>query len=280
MKERQVLAYFGHHKCGSTWIASILAETCRRMRMNYAYFHSSYMFQERLDVFVAEHQLDALTYANAKIAHVKHMSSFRGFHVVRDPRDLLVSAYFSHLYSHPTKDWPALEEHRQQLQRVSKEEGLLLEMQFSKVVFDDLDSWDYAQPNVFEMKLETLAYDPYEPLIQVFSFLGILDERYGVKAYLSCATSQKIRGIMKQIAPLVIVPGKISIHDLLAIIYRNRFSAKTGGRAQGKEDVTSHYRKGVPNDWMNHFTPAVRQQFKNEYQELLLMLGYETTADW
>ncbi|GAK50565.1 hypothetical protein U14_01797 [Candidatus Moduliflexus flocculans] len=280
MRERQVFAYFGHHKCGSSWLAAILAEICRRMRLNYAYVHSSHMFHEQLEAFITERRLHALAYTNAKMNYVKEMPPFRGFHVVRDPRDLLVSAYFSHLHSHPTEGWPALEEHRQRLQQVSQEDGLLLEMQFSKIVFDDLASWDYAQPNVLEMKLETLAHDPYEPLIQAFSFLGMLDERYGIKAYLSCAISQKIRGIVKQIAPLAGMPGKISIHDLLAIIYRNRFSAKTGGRLQGKEDVTSHYRKGVPNDWVNHFTPAIRQQFKNEYQELLLRLGYETTTDW
>jgi hypothetical protein len=53
-----------------------------------------------------------------------------------------------------------------------------------------------------------------------------------------------------------------------------------GGRAPGEEDVTSHYRKGVPGDWKLHFGPAHIDYFKQHYNDLLLKLGYEQSPDW
>lgn len=280
MNSSPLFAYFGHHKCGSTWLCSIMHEICQRINLNYAYVHSPYMFHGRLNSFVQENQTEFLAYTNAKIRYIEELDHFQGFHVIRDPRDILISAYFSHLYSHPTDDWSALKEHRQQLQKVSKDEGLLLEMQFCRDVFTDLYTWNYTQPNVIEMKMEEFAYDPYESLIRAFSFLGLLDERYGVKVFLCRAIRHKIYRTFKHFMPFHWNPGKISIHDLLAIVYRNRFSAKTGGRKQGEENVKSHYRKGTPGDWMNHFTPDHHEYFKKEYNDVLLKLGYETTPDW
>lgn len=59
-----------------------------------------------------------------------------------------------------------------------------------------------------------------------------------------------------------------------------RFSEITKGRKQGQEDASSHYRKGVAGDWKLHFTPALKDAFKQKYPGMLERLGYEDDDQW
>ena len=63
-------------------------------------------------------------------------------------------------------------------------------------------------------------------------------------------------------------------------MHDNRFSNYAGGRKEGEENVSSHYRKGVAGDWKNHFKPEHVERFKELYGELLLKLGYEQAPEW
>jgi hypothetical protein len=131
-------AYFGHHKCATTWIISMAHHVCHRLGLKLVTAGSAEVFKHQLPQFVAANKIDFLCYSNATIEHVNTLDNFRGFHVVRDPRDIIVSAYFSHLHSHPTDEWPALLAHREQLKSVSRDEGLFVEMAFSRQELEDL----------------------------------------------------------------------------------------------------------------------------------------------
>ena len=58
------------------------------------------------------------------------------------------------------------------------------------------------------------------------------------------------------------------------------FEQLSGGRTQGEEDSASFYRKGVADDWKNHFTERDKEIYKEEAGELLIRLGYEKDYDW
>ncbi len=58
------------------------------------------------------------------------------------------------------------------------------------------------------------------------------------------------------------------------------FEQLSGGRAQGEEDSSSFYRKGVAGDWKNNFTEEDKEVFKREAGETLIRLGYEKDLDW
>ena len=64
------------------------------------------------------------------------------------------------------------------------------------------------------------------------------------------------------------------------MVYARRFAAKTHGRAAGVEDITSHYRKGLPGDWVNHFTRSHAEAFDERFGDLLVRLGYEESSSW
>ena len=57
-----------------------------------------------------------------------------------------------------------------------------------------------------------------------------------------------------------------------AAIRACRFERLTG-RARGKEDISSHERKGIVGDWRNYFTDRVKGVFKERFGPLLLCDG-------
>jgi Sulfotransferase domain len=192
-----------------------------------------------------------LVCANAEMRYVPDLSlvdnGFRGFHIVRDPRDIVVSAYFSHLYSH--KPFDGLAERRDRLQAVSKKEGLLLELENRQYEFRAMFDWDYGQPNVLELRMEEVTTAAAAEVPRIIDFLG-LGEGDGL--------TEKRLG---------------------QIIAANEFSV-LAGRSPGEEDVQDHYRKGVPGDWVNHFGAEHVAYFKEYYGELLIKLGYEKDDNW
>lgn len=223
---------------------------CKSTGQKFMNFHNPSMFNKDLRKYLEESDVDFLAYINADYQYVSAIDNYRGFHVIRDPRDICVSAYFSHLYSHPTNNWPQLVEIRAKLKGLSKDDGLMLELELRKSQFTQMYNWDYSLSNVMEFKMEKMTAEPDDTFLEIFRFLGLLDAR------------------------------SISITRLLRIVHDNSFSKKAGGRRSGEEDVKSHYRKGVAGDWVNHFTKRHIEYFKEHYNDLLVKLGYESGRDW
>jgi hypothetical protein len=241
--------------------------------------------------FVTTHGVEVLSYANANLAQTQTLPSFRGFHVVRDPRDVLVSAYFSHKKTHGTTGWPELIAHRKRLQSMPKHDGLLAEMEFSAPFFEDMLTWDYDQENVLELKMEEVTAHPVEHFLTIATFLSILTtedtsslaqfaRRIAAKAN---RWNHRGRRLMPGSLPLFPIPRRpldtIS-GKLVTEIVEARTFEKLTGRKKGQEDRNTHLRKGVPGDWVNHFDSAHVRAFKDRYNDLLLKLGYEDTPNW
>jgi hypothetical protein len=256
-----LLAYFGHHKAASTWIRDVVQDACEQLRLRCAYVHSPRQFESGLKRFVEQHQVDFLIHANAQLDHVREiLGDLRGIHVVRDPRDMAVSAYFSHLNSHPAKEFPHLLEYRDKLRNSTKEDGLLMELA-RPYVYGAMAAWDYSLPNVLELRMEDILRDPRESFGRVFAFLGIVEGH-----------PESWEGGAGR--------PRLTLDKVAEIVARNDFTEKTGGRRPGEEDVNSHYRKGVPGDWRNHFTERHKDYIKKNLNGLLVKLGYEQGDNW
>ncbi len=277
-----LLAFFGHHKCASTWVHSILAPVCAEAGWRLAYLYDEGSFGNDLAAHVAAQRIDVLSYVNADARFLQGLPPFRGFHVVRDPRDLVVSAYFSHRNSHPTRDWPELIEHRARLQALGKDEGLLLEMEFDRPYLEEMLRWDYGQPHVLELRMEDLTPDPYRQFLRIFGFLGILDESHQRKGQQLGFVFDSALNILhhQHKWPWPRRRASFPAGRLLDMVHDNRFSNFAGGREAGQVDEASHYRKGVAGDWRNHFGDRHAARFQELYGEVLLKLGYEASADW
>lgn len=280
---RQLLCYFGHHKCASTWVHNIVENVCDEAGWRSAYLANSEMFGGDLSAWLAAHPIEFLCLVNADWDHVQRLDgNYRGFHMVRDPRDILTSAYFSHLHSHKTGAWPALVEHRKRLAATDKNEGLMLELDFNADVFAEMARWNRDQPQVLELKMEEFTTDPLNSWLAVFRHLGIMDEGHKGKLEQIKASVRSALNVAHHHGrwPFGRTLESLPAERLLGIVHDNRFETKTGGRREGEEQVTSHYRKGVAGDWANHFTQAHVDAFKERYGDLLLLLGYESSLDW
>jgi lipopolysaccharide transport system ATP-binding protein len=167
------------------------------------------------------------------------------FVVVRDLRDTLVSLYFSFKFSHPTIN-PVVTEWRVALRAHTEEEGLLRLMHqllpHSATVHH---SWHEAGERL--IRYEDLLTDDLNILGEVLLGECRLDIPYERlrQAVLDC-----------------------------------RFEKLTQGRPRGQEDQFAHERKGVVGDWRNHFTPRVKQEFKDIYGKLMVQTGYERDLNW
>ena len=58
------------------------------------------------------------------------------------------------------------------------------------------------------------------------------------------------------------------------------FRSMSGGRGAGQADDGSFVRKGVAGDWANHFTPELKEIYKDAIGEFLIEFGYERDLSW
>jgi hypothetical protein len=222
---------------------------CACASLKIAHHHYESFFDGDIVALHDREPFDFWRYTNADINFVRPVKDLLGFHVVRDPRDVIVSAYFSHYYSHPDEYWPRLRHYRPYLRSLAKRDGLLAEMEFNALFLAHMLMWDYTNPRILELRFEDMITDRAMYFERAFRHLGV-------------------------------VPVQLSVDALTEIVEKYSFERLSGGRRAGSEDLTSHYRRGVPGDWRSHFQPCHVEYFKQLYNPLLLKLGYETREDW
>ena len=237
-------AVFGHHKCASTWLINVVGMAAESIGVNVTYFHAPEQFGNDLNNAFNEVGDGIVVWANADYSLIEG-HDVNAIHIVRDPRDVIVSGYFSHRNSHPTEGWPTLMAHRQALQAASEDEGILLEMSWPETILNirRMKNWDYSNSNILELKYEYLLKDD-SLFLECFSMLQLYED-----------------GLTEQL-------GRRAIEA-------NRFEKKAKGRKRGEEDVSSHFRKGKAGDWKNHFTPEQTAAYKRVAGDWFERHGYD-----
>ena len=168
---------------------------------------------------------------------------YKAFFVMRDPRDILISWYFSMKHSHTALG--NVVKLREILDGMSFHEGISYAMEHlnDRGYFQALASWIDAprrDPNTLVVRFEDLIGPASE---EVF---GIL--------FKHC----DIRMPRKQQC------GLLEKYSLKAL----------SGRRPGQEDMRHHYRKGISGDWRNHLNDSLATRFKELAGDLLSRLGY------
>jgi hypothetical protein len=166
---------------------------------------------------------------------------YRAFFVLRDPRDIVVSSYFSTRNSHtPMGDVLQV---RKVLQEKPVKEGMLyvIDHLAAKGTFRDLRAWATAPPN------EAVALFRYEDLT---------GERQ----------QDEVDRMMRHCG-IVIPPA-----ELTGLLSRYSFSRMRS--TPERPETVSHYRKGRPGDWRNHFDDDIQEAFTAATGDLVERLGY------
>lgn len=288
--------YCGHHKCASQYIKTILGQSAILMGWSMKVdsipsqlpmgYHLREPFASRIlakQEMLARGAYDLICLENADseaLAVLEAHHDYRGFHVIRDPRDIVVSGYFSHRYSHPRSEYksPWLWQHRSHLASLPDlESGLLAEIEFCSTYFARLHEWNYQNPNILEIRYEGLIVEPMVTFMQIYRFWGIR-----VPAFAPLALAQLLPNYVQYRLHGRSLPKRTDLPQLVLwlLLRRHAFARKSGGRARGTENIEHHYRKGIAGDWRNYFTPRLKDAFKQGYPNLLSKLGYELDDQW
>lgn len=161
------------------------------------------------------------------------------FFVMRDPRDVLVSWYFSIKSSH--SDSREIGPLRAELQRLSTSDGLRFAVDYLNEygLFQAMRSW--ANADVLRFRYEDLTGpDARSHLADLMRHCDIC----------------------------------ISADDLDGVLQTHSFE-KLSGRRRGDEDVRAHFRKGVAGDWHNHFDHAVDAHFTKVAGDVVALWHYD-----
>lgn len=256
---------FGHHKCASSYVNDIFLDIRKRTASTLTFNPNKANGKcvEELVIFQnAQHEdLDLIS------------SDFKGLHIIRDPRDIVVSAYFSHLKTHPLQSW--LETHREELLKMDKDEGLFATIDFMAYQMCDFMEWDYSDDRIFEIKFEEMVASP-SVLIDGLNFIGLIEEISSMQRYLKFLQ----RGLRNKGLNFGHVSMGIPKREVLEILSNHSFAKKAKGRKSGQVDTSSHYRKGEPGDWRNHFTKEHADYFNKKHGALLIKQGYEKDLNW
>jgi len=245
---RPLPIFCGHHRCGTTWIYRVLREVCEdHLGLRVLQARGEAEFGSDLASVRARQGVDVVSYINADFRFVRGVE-VAGVHVVRDPRDLLVSAYFAHAFSHPTDGWPELAEFRRTLARRSPAEGLRLELDFCQNVMEDMRGWPRHVPGIVEMRFEELIEEPLAGFAEMFARLGL--------------------------------EQAVESGALATVVGAHSFERLSGGRARGEVDRDSHYRSGLAGEWRQRFDARLAREFEARYGDLLRRYGYEGDGSW
>lgn len=240
MKNHPALIHVTHWKAGSQWVHKIL-RTC---------FPDQIVPPTLGNIqFVNQQILSGRVYPTVYVTKEEFDTArlpenwFR-FIVIRDLRDTLISGYFSIKISHPPMGQIA--EWRKILNEVDMEAGLIFLM----------DNW---LPDSAAIQRSWLNAN--EPLLR-YEYLLQNDLEIFKEIFLKQAGLQ------------------IPFQTLEDAVISSRFENVTGGRQLGQENANAHERKGTPGDWKNHFSPKIKDAFKQRYNDLLVRSRYESDASW
>lgn len=227
-----------HHKTGTVWMMHIFQDICRLLKLKF-YSGTQDSLPEICDVFFQMH-------SNFNFQQINF--HYKGIHLIRDPRDRIVSGVFFHQWS--DEKW--LHEKSEKFHGLSYQEKLnsfthfddqlLFEME--NAAFSDIGqmmNWNYQNRHFFEAKYEQLVLDESLQLFnEIFRFLGF--------------NNSKIPSLLKIAAH----------HSLFG----------------GTDMSIKHIRSGKPGEWKKYFSKQHKLRFVELYGNALAELGYELNNDW
>jgi len=227
-----------HHKTGTVWLLNLFSAIAEEFGWK-LHYGSQADLPLGTDIFFNDQSHFDL--GNPE-------GPYRGIHLIRDPRDILISAAMYH--RHSKESW--LHQRRRKFWGLTYQEALnrlpdldaqiLFEMKHStRATIRHLLAWDYQNPNFIEVKYEDLIQDRELILFRrIFQFLGFPES---------------------------------SLDRLCQISYAQSLFS-------GQVVNTGHIRSGRPSQWVDVFNYTLRRRFIDNFGDALIRLGYEPDNNW
>lgn len=240
-----------HHKTGTVWMSSVFNAIATRLGVRYIDFWANggdvdWRSGERFILF----NYHSIFRTNAEMLDADNV---RILHLVRDPRDVLISALKFHLRSdekwllEPSADFGG-KSYQQVLKDLpSKYDQYVFEMEHSsRNTLGQMERWDYGRSNCFEARYGELISDVDLQLWEeIISFLGFEDHEREVCR--ECFWRFSLFGDLA---------GSDHVH------------------------VKSHVQSGREGQWRTEFDATIAQAFVARFPTVLQTLKYEPDGAW
>lgn len=241
--KRHLIIHGAHHKAGTLYFHNIFRKLCEL---------KGWIFETSTNGKTKPHEDTDIFLSYVSKFDFVSIGNYVGSHMIRDPRDMLISGYFYHKWCNEkwcniNKDKFNGKTYKEMLNTLPKDDGIIFEMQHSfKFNLNSMTEWNYYNPLILELRFEDMINNEEFLFSKVF-------EHYGLT--------------------------KREIKQALKIVGRYKFEKKTG-RKKGEEQTNHHLRKGIAGDWENHFSEKTRAEFKKLFPGALYKLGYEPDDNW
>ncbi|NJL82057.1 MAG: sulfotransferase domain-containing protein [Chloroflexaceae bacterium] len=240
-RKQKLIIHCSHHKAGTVWFSNVLKEVANQFGLQFQYCRQEKLYLTT-EIFLEDHScLD-----------FEKLPPHRGSHIIRDPRDMIISGYFYHLWTH--EKWANIprqkygdRSYKDYLNSLDLEAGILAEIKRAiNGGIKEMSIWDYTDPNFINIKYEDLVKNEREIFSSIFRHYGFHER---------------------------------AIAQSLEIV--DYYSFKNVKKREAKENFKkSHLRSGRSGEWRELFTDAHKAYFKEHCGDILLKLGYETNYDW
>jgi hypothetical protein len=252
----QLIVHFGYHKAMTVFFIRIFQTIAKK----YHFYHKHH--NADLKGFYKDvHNKKGLRIVsvNNQLVNFSFFPKYKGTHLVRDPRDLLVSGYRYH--QHCNEPWSlqifdkesielfgikelGLEKKAQGLnfqellKNIDKEAGYLLELNLRKPHFKAMWNWDYSNPNILELRYEDIFGNEIDVFQNIFAHYGF---------------------------------PKNYIDTCLQLVRQFSFKALT---ESGQVGSSKHAAVGKAGQWKNELPEMIIRVFHDRYNNLITKLNY------
>lgn len=236
-----LLVHCCHHRSGTVWFTRVLSTVARQYGLHFQAGQQGDL-EPSTEIFFQDHsRIDRSA-----------LPSHRGSHMIRDPRDMVVSGYHYHLWTE--EQWARVprdeydgKSFQEALNDVDEKRGLILEMErFCREDLQDMLRWDYDDPAFLELRYEDVIADEAAHFEALFEHYGFHED--AVEAGLEVAAYYSFQNV--------------------------------SGRGFGDIEEQSHLRSGRTSQWEDHFDPELKERFKELAGDALVHLGYEEDNNW
>jgi hypothetical protein len=238
------------HKHGSTWLFPLFSDErmlaalgmSRALDIEPLSRGKAWSYDWPHDIRLSPGELaHTRTLAVGQFAYPGALSGdFRALFVHRDPRDVIVSHYFSLRFSHmPVAN---LNQIRERLRTMSFSQGLrhVIELNVQMKRYGIARAWqESADPRVLCVRYEDLILNPLPTFTRACEHLG----------------------------------AEISAGQLQEVLDQHSFG-KGSGRKLGQVDLFAHQRSGLPGQWKTYFDRPAVEMMRRVVGELIEYLGY------
>jgi hypothetical protein len=236
------IVHVAHHRVGTVWFRNVLSLIARQFGLSFQRVTRESVLPDG----------EMVLYRHSRFFDRTRLESFRGSHLIRDPRDVVVSGYHYHLWTHekfvhvPSPEYGGMT-YQQYLRSLGPEDGIAAEIRrMAGSHLAEMGAWNYAQPEFLELKYEDVVVDEAAHFARMFRHYGFSE-----------AAVER------------------SVDLALGFSFQ-----KKAGRSIGEVQEGSHLRSGKPAQWREVFTPDHKALFRELTGDLLERLGYDSGEDW